>query len=96
MCRTLKSLADELARQIIEQLGIARRIAGADVVDRLDDADAEQVAPQPIDIAAGKILVVGRSEPGGQLLAARGLLVGLNLAGERELPAASPGRCGRA
>ena len=41
----VEAALDELLRQAVEQLRIARRVAGADVVDRLDDADAEQVAP---------------------------------------------------
>ena len=49
---------DELPRQIVEQLRIGRRVAGADVVERLDDADAEQVAPEAVDVALGEVGVV--------------------------------------
>ncbi len=36
---------DELVGKLVEQLRIGGWVAGADVIDRLDDADAEQVAP---------------------------------------------------
>ena len=58
MWRTSKPLLDELLRQLVEQLGIGRRIARADVVERLDDADADEVAPDAVDVALGEILVV--------------------------------------
>ena len=49
---------DELVGEVVEQLGVGRRVAGADVVDRLDDADAGQVAPEAVDVAAGEVRVV--------------------------------------
>ena len=57
----VEAARDELLRQPVEQLRVGRRIAGADVVDRLDQADAEQVAPQTIDVALGEIrILLGR------------------------------------
>ena len=75
---------DELAGQVVEQLGVGRRVAGADVVERLDDADAGQVAPEAVDVALGEVRVVGRRDPVGQLLAARLALLGRMLGFERE------------
>ena len=54
---------DELGRQVVEQLGVRGRVARADVVDRLDDPGAEQVAPEPVDVAPGEVRVVGRRQP---------------------------------
>ena len=68
----IEAAGDEIPGQSIEQLGIRRRVAGADVVDRLDDAHAKQIAPQAVDIALGKVLVVLRGDPLRQLLAAGG------------------------
>src|SRR5207244_2964768 len=68
-------------------LRIGCRVAGADVVDRLDDADPEQIAPQAVDVTPGEVGIVGRGQPGGEAFTARrglGLLVS-NL--ERELGA---------
>ena len=56
----VEAALDELVGQVVEQFGIGRRVAGADVVERLDDPDAEQIAPEPIDVALGEIRVVLR------------------------------------
>jgi hypothetical protein len=69
----VEAAVDELPGQRLEQLGVGRRVAGADVVDRLDDADAEQVAPQAVDVALGEVLVLLRGDPLRELLAARGV-----------------------
>ena len=66
----IEAALDEFLGQVIEQLRIGRRVAGANVVDRIDDAGAEQVAPHPVDKALGEVLVVLGGEPGGELLAA--------------------------
>ncbi len=42
----IESAFDELVGQEIEQLGIAGRIPGADVVDRLDDPDSQSGSPR--------------------------------------------------
>jgi hypothetical protein len=77
--------ADELARQIFEQLGIRRRIAGADVVEWLDDADAGEITPQPVDVAGREEAIVRARDPRGELLAAAALCVGLRLVRQRRL-----------
>ena len=69
----VETAVDELGGQVVQQLRIGRRVAGADVVQRLDQADAQQIAPQAIDVAAGEVRVVGRGDPGGDLLAPRGV-----------------------
>jgi hypothetical protein len=43
---SVEAVFHELLREILDQFGIRRRVAGADVVDRLHDADAEQVTPE--------------------------------------------------
>ena len=70
----VEAALDELVGQVVEQLGVGRRVAGADVVERLDDPDAEEVAPEPVDVAPGEVRVVLRGQPGGQLLPPRGVL----------------------
>src|SRR6478609_3497999 len=68
----IEAAGDEILGQGVEQLGIRRRVAGANVVDRLDDADAEQISPQPVYVAFGEVLVVLRGNPVGQLVATSG------------------------
>ena len=72
MWRTLKSLFYELGTQVLKQFGVGRRVAGADIIERLNDSDSEEVTPEPIDVAAGEIRVVTRGQPGGQLNASGG------------------------
>ncbi len=56
-----------LRREIIEQLRMRRRLAGdAEVVNRLDDAPAEQVMPNPIHRHARNERVAGINHPLGQ------------------------------
>src|SRR6266852_1259597 len=62
----------ELFGQTVEQPGNAGRIAGPDVVDRLDDSDPEQVTPNAIRIALGVVGIVLRCNPVSQLLAPAG------------------------
>ena len=69
---------------MVKQRRIARRVAGADVVDWVDDAGPEKIAPQTVDVALGEIGVVGGSDPSGQLLPARGILRHRMAALERE------------
>ena len=45
---------DQLAAQLLVKLGIDGRVADANVVDRLDDADAEEVGPDAIGHAGGE------------------------------------------
>src|SRR5207302_837749 len=50
-------------------LGIARRIGVADVVDRLDQAAAEEVGPDAVGEVAGEPGIVRSGEPRGKGLA---------------------------
>ncbi len=62
-------LIEKLGLQIVEQLRIGRWIAGADVVERLDDAGAGEVTPEAVHVARGEETVVGARQPGGKLFA---------------------------
>ena len=61
-------LLDEVVGQGVEQLGVGRRIGQREVVHRVDDADAEVVAPDAIGEAAGEERVVRRAHPVEQRL----------------------------
>ena len=65
----------EFRGQTIEQGGIGGGIAGTEVIDRLDDAHAQEVAPDAIDVALGEVGVVLGRDPFGEVFAAavRGL-----------------------
>ena len=80
----VETALDELRRQPVEQVGVGRRVAGADVVDRLDDAGAGHVTPEAVHVAPGEVLVVGRGQPSGEGLSAATLLGRLVLGGKRE------------
>ena len=54
---------DESLREIIEELRIGRRIAGANIVERFDDSSSEQVTPKAVGVAGSKILVVRARDP---------------------------------
>ncbi len=69
----VESRPHEAVREMIEEPGIARRIARADVVEGLDDAGAEQVAPDAIRVARGEVGIFRTGDPGGELLASAGL-----------------------
>ena len=64
---------DELAREPVEQLGVARAVAVlAKIVRRLDEAGAEVVLPDAIHGDAGGEWVRGRGEPARELGARSG------------------------
>ncbi len=65
---------NELLCQPVEQLGIRRRIAGADIVERLNQPHAVQIAPEPVYKTAGEVGIVGTGDPGSELFAARRLI----------------------
>ena len=44
----VETVIDEILRQRVEQRRVARRIRGADIVHRIDDAAAEEVAPHAV------------------------------------------------
>ena len=80
----IEVMVDELAREIFEQGRIAGRVAGANIVERLDDAGAGEIAPKTIGIARGEETVLGRADPGRKLLAPAGLLLYLALGRKRK------------
>ena len=53
-------------RQRIEERRVAGRIAGADVVHRIDDAASEEIAPKPVHCGLRKVGIVGRGQPFGE------------------------------
>jgi hypothetical protein len=63
---------DEGAAQLVEQLGMAGGVLGGQVIDRVHQADAEEVGPQAVGQGAGEVWVVRRGDPVGQ----RGARVG--------------------
>ena len=64
------AVVDEAGGQVVEQLGMRRRVAeAAEVVDGPHDAVAEQVAPDPVDGHAGRERVVGSGDRLGQVQA---------------------------
>ena len=65
----VEAAVDERPGQVLEEGRVRRRIAGPDVVDRIDDPGAEQIAPQPVDVALGEVGILGGGHPGGELLA---------------------------
>ena len=78
----IEPVGDEFLREMFEQFGIRRRVACADVVERLDDPRAGEIAPEAVHIARGKIAVVRRSHPRRELLAPRAARLGLGGVGE--------------
>ena len=51
-------LSLEVLGELVEQLGVAGRVVRAEVVDRIDEAPAEEVGPHPIDERLGEHLVL--------------------------------------
>ena len=60
------AVADEILGQAIEQFGVGRRVGDAEVVHRLHEAMAHQVAPDPVDRDPGEVGVVGPGQPVGE------------------------------
>ena len=72
-------MRDHVFLQGVEQFGIRRRVARADVVDRVDDSSAQEIAPNSVGDRPGEEGIVGRGHPFGELLATSD--VAANLAG---------------
>ena len=66
----VEAALDEVVGQGVQQRRVARRVGGAHVVDRLDQAAAEQVGDVAVDDVAGEEAVVRRGQPVGQRLPA--------------------------
>ena len=54
----IEAALNEFLLKVCEQFGIGRRVAGSNVVDGIDDTNAEEVAPKAVDVALGEISVV--------------------------------------
>ncbi len=62
------ALGGELMSQIIEQFGMARRLAQhAEIIDTRHDAGAEQMVPDSVNHHPGNQRIVGGDQPAGQL-----------------------------
>ena len=69
----VETMVHEAACQRVEKLGVARWVVRPHVVDRVDQADAEEVGPDAVDRRAGEVGVLGRNHPLGQDRARRDL-----------------------
>ena len=69
----VEAAVDELLGEVAEQLRIARRIAGADVVERLNHAGAGEVTPDAVRVAHREVLIVRAGHPGGEFFATAGV-----------------------
>ena len=65
-------MLDQVGSQRRHERLVAGRIADAEVVDRLDEADGEVVGPHPVDDIPGEVGIFWRGEPSGEGLAAVG------------------------
>jgi hypothetical protein len=54
----------------VKESGVGGRIGGADVVDRIDDASTEEIAPDAIGDSFGEKGIVSRDDPIGESVAA--------------------------
>ena len=67
----IKSAGDEVLRQRVEQFRVGGRVASPNVVYRFDNSPAEQITPEPVDVAQREVGVFRRGHPVRKLLAAR-------------------------
>ena len=65
----VKVVQRELPGHLVQQLGMRRRIGLVQVVDRVHEAAAQEMVPQPIDGGAGKVRIVGLRDPAREQLA---------------------------
>src|ERR1043166_6396567 len=80
----VEAIADEFVGQVFEQGGIAVLVAGPNIVERFDDSSAGKIAPEAIGVAGGEKAVVGRANPGRQLLTTRGVFLRLRFGRKRK------------
>ena len=67
----IKTRRNKVRRQPVKQLRVRRRVAGPDVVNRINNPDTEEITPHPVNKAAGKIRVLLGGDPVGNQGAAR-------------------------
>ena len=70
----IKPTLQKLRGEMVQEGRIRRRVAGTDVVDRLNQPNTEQIPPETIHVASRKVAVVWRGDPGCQLLTLAGRL----------------------
>ena len=68
--------SDQFVFQVGQQLGVARRVVGANVVGLVNDAAAVEPVPRAIDDVAGEPGILGVDQPIGKDLA--GIAIGRN------------------
>ena len=59
-------LSDERLGEFIEQFGMAGRVRRAEIIHWFNDADAEQMTPQPVYRGLGEVRVLRRGDPVGE------------------------------
>ena len=79
----IETVGDEPAGQLIKQWRVGRRVAGPNVINRIDDAATMQVAPVAVDDALGEVGILRRRQPVGQADSRVGVLL-VEIAGERK------------
>ena len=55
---SVETALDEFFFEITQELGIGGRVAGPNIVNWVDDSDAEEVPPETIDVALGEIAII--------------------------------------
>ena len=64
----VEALLGEVDGQRVEQFGVAGRVGGPHVVDRLDQSAAQQIGHVAVDHVAGEKRIVGAGQPVGKRL----------------------------
>ena len=86
-------MGDEVAVRAVQQRAVDRRVGGAEVVVRIDEAAAHQVIPDAVDLRAGEERVVRPGHPVGQGLQAVGVRGEVPASRRRGSAAAAARRC---
>ena len=67
----VEPMRHKIIGQPCQKLRVGGRIAGSDIIQRLDKPHPHQVTPDAVDITFGEIFVVRAGHPGGQFVATR-------------------------
>ena len=65
----VKAAGNEFLGKFLEQFRVGRWVARADVIQRLNNAGADQVTPHAVDEALGEVAVVACGNPVGEMFA---------------------------
>src|SRR5204863_8240062 len=65
---------DELMREVFQQGWVARRVACAGIVERLDDAHTGKISPEAVNVARCEEAIVSAGDPGRKFVTASGRL----------------------